>query len=146
MCSFNNILLWCNHDEIGKYIIPHLSDLITSRRIEALNINTITNNYYSDFKKLLPEHNTKELLNWTSNWANNIKSPSMWQDELIDDIIEFDNKAYIDIMIDYFDSENSDHNFWLDNIESRSHLLLMTINYLNIKDKKLKINQVLFQL
>ena len=116
-CSFKNILIWCKDEHAGKYILPHLEELIKNDRVHAMDITALLVTDYPFLIQKCKNITPKMMLDWMDDWHEFAKEPLNWHTEIVDDIIEHEPKNLLAVLVEYFDAKNRTKEEWLEQIK-----------------------------
>ncbi|WP_434951377.1 P-loop NTPase fold protein [Shewanella sp. HL-SH4] len=137
-CKFKDILKWCKHEPITEYLSKNLADLIKERRVHVMDISDLLKTDYSFLKSNLDETSPEDILNWMSGWSKHAKDPLSWGDVVVDDILRYQPKQLLQVLIGYFDNDHLTKEAWSKLIKEHHSSFKKVVRYLTTLDKPLE--------
>lgn len=133
-CQFDKIVTWCKNSTVGSYILPHLEELISNRRIHAMNVSPLLTSDYEFLRENTENLTPKEILKWMEGWVRFAKEPLNWSNVVVEDIIQYESSGFLSVLNKYFDSPEVTKEEWLERIKVSHPTFTKVANYLQRKE------------
>ncbi|GAA0237905.1 P-loop NTPase fold protein [Marinomonas primoryensis] len=147
-CKFAKILTWSKDNKVGKYFVSSLEELITTSRIDSMNIEPLLLGDYAFIRDNAEKLNSKEILDWMGRWRKYTKAPQTWlkwSDELVNDILEYKPEFLLGQLIECFDSPDITKEQWLQRMKEHHPTIEKFANYFSSGSQLLNYQDSLHQ-
>ncbi|MUK92470.1 hypothetical protein GNP80_08445 [Aliivibrio fischeri] len=135
--SYKSFLEQISNEELPIGIKKIICNSLANDRIHAMNIENITNDYYSGMKPFIK--NVSKTLSSMTGWKHNLKdgAVTLWEPEFIIDCLQLNNE-WKDYIINWFDSKEHKKNYWLKLFTQCPEQMITIINWYNKENKSIK--------